>query len=199
MSYTYEGRSASMRRAVTIADEIMTSDEFWSAVLARTKPFYNTSRSVADIVERVRAAWSGSQKIVEWKPSIFKRLHYRNTVAFVDNNQADTLFYHTRFLGNPVGAMVNTLVHEFVHIVDRYHDSSPNWDFTHAGQKAYDPPENQDSAPYWIGNAAEQEYARRSQPTTERTSFAIDFDAVFEPSPIRCGTGGAEAGDGDRD
>lgn len=183
MPYVYTGSSQSMSAAIDLSDRVMRSDAFWERVAKRDAPFFNTNRSIDDIVARIRAAWSIQATVSEWSPDLLERWAYRNTVAFVAPDVADTLFYHRKYLNNPVGAMVNTLVHEFVHIVDRFHDSSPDWDYTHVGQYSHKPPENQDSAPYWIGNAAELEVSLLT--TGQLKSSPIDF----APTPFICGTG----------
>ena len=74
-------------------------------------------------------------------------------------------------------ANTNTIVHETVHVVDKFHDVISSFDFTHRGNKPHKPPQNQDSAPYWIGNRS-QELLPLLQENNKGQSGSLALDAL---------------------
>lgn len=84
-------------------------------------------------------------------------------------------------MGNSVKRQTNTLVHETVHIVDMFHDRISGSDFTHDGNDPNDPPQNRDSAPYWIGDRAQDLVdlldqhvgGKKSADTFDKLEFAL--------------------------
>ncbi len=148
----YDGDDKKMIAAVANANSIIPSGNLLTTIQSRTKLFFNTQRTCAEIGQ---AIYDCNATI---KIAMFTRGRNSNgtiTTGYADRNIADVIHYNTNALGRTVKAITNTLVHEAVHIVDMFHDRISGSDFTHDGNDPYHPPGNLDSAPYWIGDRAQ--------------------------------------------
>jgi hypothetical protein len=148
----YDGDNQRLEEAVDNANLILGSDNLRLIIQERRENFFNTSRTCEEIGQTIYDC-SATIKI-----AMFTRGRNTNgsiTTGYADPNIADVIHYNSNVLGNSVKAHTNTLVHEAVHIVDMFHDSISGSDFTHDGNDPDKPPGNRDSAPYWIGNRAQ--------------------------------------------
>jgi hypothetical protein len=150
MKIVYDGASGPMREAADYANGLAANSAFWDEIKAKAAFTYGSRLSGTEVERRLRAATS-SMTVKLWRPSFLKKFFYRKTVAFVDPGVPHTLFYHEKFLGNSVGELVNTFVHEYIHDVDE--DGA----MTHGDNS---PSGKEDSVPYWVGNKAEEYYNR---------------------------------------
>lgn len=148
----YDGDNKNLVEAVANANSIISSANLRTIIEGRKKKFFNTERTCEEI----------GQAIYDCNATIniamFTRGRNDNgtiTTGYADPDIRDVIHYNTEVLGNSVKRQTNTLVHEAVHIVDIFHDRISGSDFTHDGNDPNKPPENRDSAPYWIGNRAE--------------------------------------------
>jgi hypothetical protein len=91
----------------------------------------------------------------DWRPRFWKWLKYFKTTALVNPAQPTVIKYNTRFRRNSTAQKVNTLVHEYVHVVDFAADGHAHVDYTHHGQSSVG---NERSAPYAIGTIAQKFY-----------------------------------------
>jgi hypothetical protein len=95
--------------------------------------------------------------------------------AYVSNKYKNTLFLNTRKLWRNKEDMINTIVHECVHVVD--FSENDNIDFGH-GDNYSNGKEN--SAPYWIGNLASELYLYSLKSEIEIESHEIDENLIIE-------------------
>jgi hypothetical protein len=129
---------------------VLESDEFWQIVVAKDQ-FDLTNLSVAEIVNRIRSS-TAQATIRLWTPNVsLYLLKYRHTNAMVDPGKPGFVFYHSRKLNRSVAAIVNTLVHEYIHVVDHFGDGNSVGEFGHGDQSSAG---KQNTAPYWIGEQA---------------------------------------------
>lgn len=152
MEIFYDGGDAGLEEAVELFSQYFQEGEFWDELL-KLGPFTHTNVKVDEIVGYMRSC-PNNLDLVHFTPQTAKdKKKYKKTVAYVDGGHPFKMFYHTKFLGNSVSRKVNTLFHEFVHVVDLFADSSPSWNYGHAvfggGAKLK-------SAPYQIGRAAQK-------------------------------------------
>ena len=154
ITFKYSGDAPALAKAVIYATAIFKSDKFRDIIETRTERFFNTQRSNASIAKAI------FECNAEIKISMFSKRPIRFirslTTAYVDGQFKNTIFFNAYAISRGAEANTNTLVHETVHVVDKFHDENNIDDFTHKGQKPHRPPENQSSAPYWIGNRAQE-------------------------------------------
>ncbi|MCP5397004.1 MAG: hypothetical protein H6918_09810 [Sphingomonadaceae bacterium] len=148
IEFVYDGGDARLETAIGHATSLLRSTHFRSIIENRPTPFFNTTRSCTEIARAIFECDAQIRITMFSKKPRFGTL----TTGYADPNVADTIFFNTYALDRSVAANINTLVHEAVHIVDKFHDRVGGFDFTHKGNKPFKPPQNQDSAPYWIGN-----------------------------------------------
>ena len=151
ISFRYTGSAMLLIAAINNATALLKSKAFREVIERREKLFFNTTRTCSEIA---RLIFESDAKI---KLQMFsKRPRFgRITTAKVDPNVRDTIFFNTFALARGDRANTNTLIHETVHVIDKFHDKNSTFDFTHKGNNSRRPPQNQDSAPYWIGNRSE--------------------------------------------
>ena len=151
ITFKYSGSEAKLSAAVAHATELLSSPAFRKIIESRKTGFFNTARTPKDI----------AKTIFETSTSIEIRMFSKKprggmiTTAYVSPGTKDVIFFNTYAVGRGVRSNTNTLVHEAVHVVDRFHDRIASFDFTHKGNNPRKPPQNRDSAPYWIGNRAQ--------------------------------------------
>jgi len=153
MRLRYDRDDKELKAAIAFCDDLFQQDDFWTAV-ENDGPFTNTTISAKQIADTMRS----NPNIVDvhhFKPNLIHRIKYRSTVAMVDPKRAFKIFYHTKFLDNSIAQMVNTIVHEYVHVVDFFADGDHRIEYSHNGQTRAG---NARSAPYAIGAIAESFY-----------------------------------------
>lgn len=151
ITFRYTGSDMRLIAAISNATALLKSSAFRDVIEQREEPFFNTTRTCSEIA---RLIFESDAKI---KLQMFskKPRFGRITTAKVDPKVRDTIFFNTYALGRGDRANTNTLIHEAVHVIDKFHDKNSIFDFTHKGNSSRRPPQNQDSAPYWIGNRSE--------------------------------------------
>jgi hypothetical protein len=151
ITYQYSGDDQRLADAIGHAAALLRSSNFRAVIEARESNFFNTTRTCRDIARAVfECDVTVTLSLFSRKPR-FGRL----TTAYVDPDIADIIFFNTYAIGRGDRANTNTLVHETIHVIDKFHDTISGFDFTHDGNDPNHPPQNRDSAPYWIGNRAE--------------------------------------------
>jgi hypothetical protein len=178
MHFDYQGGNANLSAAVGFANTEAFARELWERITERKTHFYNTTLSVAEILQRLKAC-STTIRVEHWTPTGLNAARYRSTPALTSTDRPFAIRYHTRFLSNSSARMVNTIAHEFIHNVDYHWDRDLRADYTHRGQRPGGA--NEESAPYWIGNVA-QELWERSQAMTlaARSELVVDYAAEWD-------------------
>ncbi len=159
MRIVYTGTTTKLASAVEAANAVLASESFWESIIGKPNFDYTDLTSI-EIAQRIRNS-SSVATVHLWKPALAQYLlQYRDTIAMVDPTKPGKVFYHQRKLGRSVGQIFNTLVHEYVHIVDNFGDGSPDREISHGDNS---PEGKQDSAPYWIGDLAQRLYTGGSE------------------------------------
>ena len=151
LNFVYDGNFPNLRTACGKAVTIVQGDVIWKRALTRDKNFFNATIPSKDIVRFLQEC-EATITVRDWEAGP----DWGKTTAVVNTGMRNIIRCNNKFNKRPIPSLVNTLVHEFVHVVDYFHDGkmTPS-QYTHRGQYSHKPPENQDSAPYWLGNLAE--------------------------------------------
>jgi hypothetical protein len=147
----YSGAEQRLAEAVDNANTILSSGNLLTIIRARKTKFFNTTRSCDEIAQAIADCGATINLKMFTEPAENGWI----TTAYVEPKDRDIIHYNTEVAANSVRSQTNTLVHEAVHVVDIFHDRISGSDFTHDGNDPTNPPENTDSAPYWIGDRAE--------------------------------------------
>lgn len=151
MQFTYSGTNQKLSDAAAFANNL--PEGFWDAV-ASEGSYTNTSLTPEQIRDKLKAC-EDTVEVRDWTPETHEADDYEDTIAVVRPSLKNVILYHSKFIGRTTAQKVNTLVHEFVHVVDCFHDDDDDWNYTHSGQS---PDGNEQSAPYRIGDIAEAYY-----------------------------------------
>jgi SprT-like family len=158
MLIIYNDNNTIVRAAVDFVNDESFLLHLRNRLESRTTRFYNTLLDTEVIVARLLACTT-AVKVEHWTPvppPPPAKDPYRNTTAITSTGAPFVIKLNTNLLPHrKEKQVVNTLLHEFVHNVDYHWDGDRRADYTHEGPYPDDPPENQDSAPYWIGNEGE--------------------------------------------
>lgn len=134
---------AHVREAASIAQALLRNEEFLREI-ARQASFDQTSLTPAEVAERMQ---SSDAKLVV----VAERIGRRRTraVAAEDARRPGFVVLSERKLDRTVPSIVNSIVHEAVHCVDRAADDA---EFGHDSNNARG---KSNTAPYFIGDLAE--------------------------------------------
>ncbi|HVG28294.1 MAG TPA: hypothetical protein VM864_01105 [Pyrinomonadaceae bacterium] len=125
------------------ANDVLGNDDFYKRI-AKKADFTYTDESPKDIAGWVKeSTLTVTVRLYPGKPG-------STTTAYVSSKYPNTIFLNSRKLGRDTPKIVNTIVHECVHSVDR---SLPDARFGHGNNRRRG---KQNSAPYWIGSLAER-------------------------------------------
>lgn len=152
MRFRYSGKDDGLKAATEYCNALYENNDFWEAV-GNHPQFDETKITSAEIRDYMRYS-NAVTNVHDWTPR-GGSIRYRKTVAVTDRRREFAIFYHSRFFSNSVASKVNTIVHEHVHNIDYFGDSSIDIEFGHAGQSWVG---NQGTAPYAIGSLAERFY-----------------------------------------
>jgi hypothetical protein len=188
-TYTHPTPDAGVIEAIDFVTNLAHLDGFWQAI-AQAPPFKQTTATYTPtlISQRMRAC-----------TDLVTIDHYNeasSATAKVEPAVPFTIFLNDRKFRRSVASKANTLVHEFVHVVDHFRDGPTDtgrWDYGHTRSPHPDRPR---SAPYWIGNLAQEWWVLAHQ--HDPNAFLAD-PLSFLKGPIKdyageegfdCDTGG---------
>ena len=167
MQVIYRGTSQKLLDASSFINDLADNDAFWAEISAR--PGFDFSRcSGAEVAEAMRAR-RAPITVREYRP-LWPR--HRHTNAYTDPDYPDTLFYNSRKLWRSIPSIINTIVHEFVHLADFATEA----DFGHGGQSETG---KENSAPWWIGALAERYYADEFDAAPDIERVKIDPSGIL--------------------
>jgi len=167
MQVVYRGTNQKLLDASGFVNDLADNADFWAEIAAR--PRFDFSRSTG---AQVAQAMRGKQTAIvlrEYRPPWPR---HRHTNAYTDPAYPDTLFYNSKKLWRSVPSMINTIVHEFVHLADF---AATDADFGH-GDQGSEGKEN--SAPWWIGALAERYYLAEVSAAPQIERITIDPAAI---------------------
>lgn len=167
MEVKYSGARPQIIECVSFVNELLGDDQFWSQIKQIPK-FDYTELAPLEIVDRISMC-STEVRIRTYRPKwILSRAN-----AYVTRKYPNTLFLNRWKLDRPIGALINTIVHECVHIAD-YGDDDSKVTFGHGDNS---PVGKEDSAPYKIGGIAQRYY--EVQPDLDGEILGIELDEVL--------------------
>lgn len=167
MKVEYAGKYTRIIESVSFVNEILTHDPFWDEI-AQIPSFDYTDLDPVEIVERIRLSTS-TVRVRTYRPKWI----FSNANAYVTKKYPSTLFLNRWKLDRPIGAIVDTIVHECVHIAD-YGDDDKVITFGHGDNR---PAGKQDSAPYRIGGIARCYY--EAQPELDGEIIGMELDEAL--------------------
>ena len=178
ISFNYGGSKKLLIEAIGNATTILASGNLVTVIQSRESNFYNTNRTCDEIAQLITSC-NATVTLQEFtKPGQNGWI----TTAYVLPEDRDVIHYNTEIMSWSAKSQTNTLVHEAIHVIDAFHDQITSFDFTHDGNDPTDPAENVDSAPYWIGNRAEELVDLLDDHVGEEKGFTtldgIDFAVV---------------------
>jgi hypothetical protein len=139
----YSGTRPIVITVVAQANDVLGNNEFYKRI-AKKDDFTYTDESPKDIAGWIKeSTLTVTVRVYKGKPG-------SPTTAYVDPKFPNTIFLNSRKLGRDTPKIVNTIIHECVHTVDR---SLTNARFGHGDNRRRG---KRNSAPYWIGRLAER-------------------------------------------
>lgn len=172
MKIIYYGKKQKILDAVDYINDLFEEQEFWKAI-SEKESFDYSSYSPTQIADFMK----DKEKVVEVKLYRPRWPRHRKTNAYTDPNYPNVLFYNSKKLWRSVGNIVNTIVHEYVHSVDFTEDNNEHVDYGHGSQSSSG---KWSSAPYWIGDLAENFYETENTEAPILESITIDPNDIIE-------------------
>jgi hypothetical protein len=167
MRIIYLGTNAKITECVEFANSLWLIDEFWIELNSKDK-FTFTELPTPEIVQRVKLC----EEIVTIK-TYTPKWPWSNANAYITPKYKNTLYLNNRKLFRKQAAIINTIIHECVHVAD-YGDDDNQITFGHGDNY---PKGKENSAPYWIGEQAAKffELSTLESPEVEK----VDIDEMF--------------------
>ena len=149
---SYTGSIAILTQAVAAANSLFQDDRFYDAIAAYDK-FDYANVTPAEVARLIR------DSALEMTIALYKPWNpFSKAVAYDDPLHPTIIHLNARKMHRDIGSHCNTLVHECVHAVDTQY---PETDFGHGNNS---PVHKENTAPYWIGQLAEQMISGTLQP-----------------------------------
>lgn len=169
MEVVYNGKNSKVLDCVDFINDLLKEDLFFDSI-DKSHSFTHTEYEPQAI----------SQLIKNDDNKIFIKLYksknpFTKANAYVSPNYKNTLFLNTRKLWRKEEDMINTIVHECVHVVD--YSENGKIDFGHGDNYSKG---KDNSAPYWIGNLAKTMYLVSLNSVVEIESHEIDEALILE-------------------
>lgn len=169
MQVVYDGKNEKVKECVEFINDLFDSDFFYKSV-ADKDSFTHTDYEPSIVAALMKE--DGNQTIVK----LYKSFNpWTKANAYVSPKYRNTLFLNTRKLWRNNEDIINTIVHECVHVVD--FSENGKTDFGH-GDNYSNGKEN--SAPYWIGEFAKKIYLDSLESEIEIESHDIDESLIVE-------------------
>lgn len=175
--------------AIAFLHNATEMDGFWQGI-AELPPFKqldDPSCTPAVVSQRMRACTTPAT-VVHYTD------HSSTATAYVTTGKRFVIHINLKYRRRSVASFVNTLAHEFVHVVDCFADvGGRNGSFEYGHSRKYKP-ERPDSAPYSIGRFAQQWWNWANQHHGEQLVAKLFSEPVAEDF-LGCDTGGGEEED----
>lgn len=169
MKVIYNGKNIKVLNCIEFINDLLNEDIFYSSIKS-FKSFTYTEYDPQDIAQLIKN--DENQIIVKLYKS---KNPWTKANAYVSPKHKNTLFLNIRKLWRNKEDIINTIVHECVHVVD--FSENGKIDFGH-GDNYSEGKDN--SAPYWIGNLAKDMYLDSLKSDIEIESHEIDESLILE-------------------
>ena len=163
ITITYNGSIADITDAVVAANDLLKNAQFFNDIA--THGHFDFTNTTPAVISGLMQNAVITMRVVPYR-SINRRVF-----GYDDPNNPDLI--HINLWRNEwsKGGLVNTMLHESVHAVDNL---TPAYDFGHGDNSSVG---KENSAPYWIGNRAEELVNGGGEPT-EMTHDAYPEDTI---------------------
>lgn len=151
MKFITKVTSQPINDAVKFCNELAANQSFWDTIAEKDKFDYSEEYLPKDIAEAMRSYMDPVEVVLYQKPWWLPWWH-RNTNAYTDPKSKDVIFINSRRMNRSLASICNTIVHEFVHVIDFCHDGDHGVNYGHGSQGSSG---KKNTAPYWIGQQAE--------------------------------------------
>jgi hypothetical protein len=171
MKVKYNGKNEKLIDSVDFINDLFTLDEFYDEISRHPSFTYDDEGYTPKIVSKILKANESVVMVKTYK----SKWRWSKANAYVSPKYKDTLFYNTRKLWRFRVDIINTIVHECVHVAD--HNDNNKTNFGHGDNKSNG---KENSAPYWIGNLAGNYYKNEMKDEVEIESIDIDEDLIID-------------------
>lgn len=172
MKLVFNGNHERVSNCVDFINSLFDLDMFYMSISDRKEPFTHCHKDYSpDRVSRILKTDSSLIVIRIYKP----KNPFSSANAYVSPKYKNTLFLNSRRLDREIQDIINTIVHECVHVSD-YNDNG-QIDFGHGTNESLG---KENSAPYWIGGKAKQFYLDSLEDTIDIDEIEIDESLILE-------------------
>ena len=133
----YSGENKNLIKAVVKANEILLSSEFYKQIESK-KQFDNSNYSGTAIASEIKRF----NKVIE--------INVKNADTDINIKSTDLIIINSALLNSSIALLINTLLHELVHVVDWKTNSI--WDYSH---QSINPIDQVRTAPNVVGKIGE--------------------------------------------
>jgi hypothetical protein len=168
MKVIYNGTHDKVITCTEFINDLFNTDILYNSIIKKDS-FTHTEYKPKDIASIMK------KDDTEIQIKLYKSKNpFTNSNAYVNRKYPNTLFLNTRKLWRDKKEIVNTIVHECVHVID--YSENGKIDFGHGDNY---PNGKEDSAPYWIGNEAKIEYLESLNSEIEIEAHVIDESCII--------------------
>lgn len=171
MQVKYNGRNEKLLECADFINDLLNLDDFYNDIAKHTgfSHTYNgyTPTKISDILKADKSTVLIKTYKSKWR--------WSKANAYVSIKYKNTLFYNTRKLWRTPESIINTVVHECVHVADNNNSNKTN--FGHGDNKSRG---KDNSAPYWIGALAGRYYKEEMVEEVEIEAIEIDESRIID-------------------
>jgi len=168
MTVIYNGKNEKVNECVEFINDLFGSDLLFDSISSKRDSFTHTEyepKRISDLMKMDK-----NKTIIKLYKS---RNPFTRSNAYVSPKHKNTLFLNTRKLWRNKQEIINTIVHECVHVVD--YSENGKIDFGHGNNYSKG---KENSAPYWIGNKAKEFYLDSLKSEIEIEGHDIDESLI---------------------
>lgn len=171
MQVKYNGTNEKLIESVDFINDLLTLDAFYDEISNHPAFTHDDDDYTPKKISEILKADESIVMVKTYK----SRWRWSKANAYVSPKYKDTLFYNTRKLWRLRIDIINTIVHECVHVAD-YNDNKIN-NFGHGDNKSKG---KKNSAPYWIGTLAGSYYENEMKEEVEIEFIDIDESLIID-------------------
>ena len=145
ITITYKGPKEHIQQAVTAANALLRNDNFYRQIISKGSfdPQYTSADATPTVIaDLIRTA--------TLEMTVLLYLGPLRVYAYDDTYNYNLIHLNRLYINRNIPSLVNTMIHEMVHAVNYL---NPQYRFDHGDNS---PVGKENTAPYWIGNKAEE-------------------------------------------
>jgi hypothetical protein len=171
MKVKYNGTNEKLIDSVDFINDLLTLDDFYDEISSHPSFTHDDDGYMPKIISEILKADQSEVMVRTYK----SKWRWSKANAYVSPKFKDTLFYNSRKLWRLRVDIINTVVHECVHVAD--HNDNNKTNFGHGDNKSKG---KDNSAPYWIGNLAGKYYKNEMKEEVEIETIDIDESLIID-------------------